>query len=176
MIKRHLLGDDIVDQVHRVIGGGQRGNDGIPRGRVRLPLKLFIRNVGDEHDIDASVGPGLRIMPIVVHPSESAVLADDTVLGIIHLIFAGADLMHNGGADPVIVFRIHHSAECISGQIPEFFQAGAAIDAEHRLVGVNQLFRLIRPVNKKTTRHMSAYFLDNGQGILIELKRFASHA
>ena len=96
MIQRHLFCDHIVDQVHRVVSCGQRRNHRVSCGCVCFPLKFFIRYVGNENNIDSAVGFGLRQMPVVVHPADSAVPPDDTVFGIIHLLVAGGDLMNNG--------------------------------------------------------------------------------
>ena len=97
MVQRHLLCNHIVDQVHSVISSCQRGNHRVPCGCVRFPLNLFICYVGDENNIDSSVGFGLSQMPVVVNPADSAVPLNDTVFGIIHLLVADSDLMNNGG-------------------------------------------------------------------------------
>ena len=176
MVQRHLLGHHVVDQVHGVIGGGQGGNHRVPGGAVRFPLQLFIRDVGNEDHVHPAVGLCFRIVPVVVHPADGAVLPDNAVLRVIHLLFAFGDLVDNGEGDPVVILRMHHAPEGIPRQAFEFLQAAASKDIAHRLVGIDQLFRRFRPVDKEPAGHVPADLLDNGQRVLVQFKHFCLHA
>ena len=49
-------------------------------------------------------------------PAHRAVLADDTVLHVVHVAVAGVDLGHDGVGDRGAVRRVEHSLEGAAGQ------------------------------------------------------------
>ena len=161
MIKRHLLRDHVLDQVHGIIRRGQRGNNRISCGRVRFSLDLLFRYIGDEHHVDSAIGIGFRIMAVVIYPPDASIPADNPVLGIIHLIIAGIDLMDDGNRNPLIILRMDHSPERVTRQVLKFFQSAAPVDVKNRLIRIDQLFRFFRPVDKEAAGHMTADFLDD---------------
>ena len=173
--KRTFLRFNVVDQPDRIVVVGQRFDDGVAGCRAHLLLFAFFRNVRYKYDVDPAVGLRLRIVAVVVHPPDRAVLANDAVFRVVQLVIAGFDLLNDGRADSVVILRMHHAAEGEAGQGPEFLLVCAAVDIEYGFVGVNQRLGFLCPIDEKAPGHVPANFPDDGNGIVVQLKALVCH-
>ena len=165
----------IGDEPHGEIGLAQRFDDSLAHGLVCLHALVLFRDVGNEDVIDPAVGVGTGIVAVIVHPAHSPVPADDAVLCIVHLRLVPADLLLDGFRHRLIIIRVQHALEGAAGERPELVFVFAAEDPVYRVVGIQQLPRLFRLVNKKAAGHVPADLLDDVEVLTVELKLFSKH-
>ena len=94
--KRAFFGYDVVDQPDRVVVIGQRFDDGVAGCRAHFLLFMFFCNVRNKDNIDSAVGFRFRIVAVVVHPPDRAVLPNDAVFRIVQFVIAGSCLLNDG--------------------------------------------------------------------------------
>ena len=95
-------------------------------------------------------------MPVVIHPSDGTVLADDAVYDIIDVPSVGGQgyLFVYGILDLLIILGMHHALEVIACQFTEFIHGLTSVDIACGLVDIQELHGLVRPVDKKSSRHL----------------------
>ena len=136
---------------------------------------MLLRDVGNKDRINSSVNVCLQIVAVVVHPADGAVLADDPVFHIVHVVIAGVDLFRNGGRDAAVILRVHHAPEGIARQLFEILEIVAAVDIKDRLVCIEKLSRLFGFVNEETSGHVSAQLPDHKHRLIIHLENLIRH-
>ena len=165
----------VVDEPDRVIGVGQGADDGAAGFEILFRLRAFFGNIRDEDIIDPAVLLCHCVVAVVVHPAELSVLAPDTVLYIVHVVFVLVDLLADRAADRFVILRVNQTLEGISGQCFEILRTVAAKDVKARLVCVEQLFRRLGPVDEEAAWHVPSKLLDYGERGLVQFKAFSRH-
>ena len=120
----------------------------------RHAFPLF-RDVGNEHIVNAAVGFRLRKMAVVVHPAYRAVLADDAVFHIVKILVAPGDLVHDGVRDGLVIVRMQHAFEGVTGELLELFQIFTAENLKDGPVDIEQFFRLLRLIYEEAAGHVA---------------------
>ena len=106
-------------------------------------------------------------MAIIIHPANSSVFTDDPVFCIVHPILVGIYLLDYGVRYLLVIIRVDHPLECITGQCFEVFQIRTSENAEHSSVHIEQFLRCLCLINKESTRHMSTDLFNDGKSLLV---------
>ena len=99
-------------------------------------------------------------MTVVIHPTDSPILAENPILDLVHSFFIVIDLFDDGIRNLSVVIRMDHTPESVTGQFFKLIQISTAVDVENCLIGIEEFLLPFRLVNKKTSGHVCADFLD----------------
>ncbi len=155
----------------RAFGGGKRLTQ---RAALLLQGTVF-RDVGDEYKENAAVCFRLGIVPVVVHPANGAVPAEDAVFHMVDTAVARRDLLRDGSGDGVVILRMHHAAEGEAGQRAEFRRVRAAEYFDAGAVDVQKPLRVSRLIDKEPAGHVCPDQLHIRHGLVIPLKSAVRH-
>ena len=155
-----------IQQVDRRKIHAQAGDD-LRAELVLLRGAVLFRDIAEEHIIDLTEARQLRKMAVIVHPADLAVLPDDAVFHIVHIVVAAVgDLRLNGLLDRVEILRMDKAAEGMPRHRLKLLRRLTAENTEHGAVGKQQLLRLIRPIDKEPARDLFGHPFDHRQDML----------
>ena len=113
-----------------------------------------IRNVAGHDVVYIPVLLRMHEAPVVVNPAHRAVLARYPVLHIIKVPLVPQYLFGDRGLYLLQVVRVNHAREGAPGQLPELLPSLTAEHVQQNLVGVQDFFFLVGPVDEKASRHL----------------------
>ena len=114
-------------------------------------------------------------VPIVLYPPNRTVLLNNTVFYIIKIIDAVCNLCLNALLHLIEILWVYHPLKCISRKTAKFLLRLTSKNPQHSTVGIQQLLRLIRAVNKQPARHSLQYRFNCRQCMFAKSHHFLIH-
>ena len=128
---------------------------------------VLLRHVQEEHVEHAAKARKAGEVAEVVHPADSAVLADDTVFhGLLPVVRLPGPAFFQKPMDRRIILRVDHAPEGKACQLPELVQGAAAVHPQDSGIGVHQALVLVILINQEAAGHLFRHPLNHGQGLI----------
>ena len=89
-------------------------------------------------------------MPVILDTADGAVLTDNAVFHVIHIVGAELDLFGNAVFHLVQVFGVNDAAEGTARMRHKFFEACALENSQKLLVGIENFFPAVGVVYQKS--------------------------
>ena len=103
-------------------------------------------------------------MPVIIHPADLPILADDPIFYLIQTIaFIRVNLLINRVLDPLKIVRMHHPLKGISCQFLELIKIGASVDFTNLIVRIDQFSFFVLMIDKKSSRDHFGHLPDHRQ-------------